>query len=147
MRVLISGILSVLISSAVCGQSLDELKWILGDWELIENGIITSESWSRHDDSTFVGSSLTIQGDKTLFEEGLRIEVQNNEIVYLALLPDKTGYFKLTNLNGQHAVFEDPENDFPYKIVYEMNDTMLEITLFGIQNGEKRSMKMSFSKK
>ncbi|MCF8464247.1 MAG: DUF6265 family protein, partial [Flavobacteriales bacterium] len=103
------------------GQNLDNLNWILGEWEMVDGSEITTESWEMTNDSTFMGKGIFRKDEKVVFEEGLSIELRNGQVTYIAVLPDKTAYFKLTDLSMNSATFEDVANDFPNKIVYELN--------------------------
>ena len=47
--------------------------------------------------------------------------------------------FKLTTLEENRAVFENPEHDFPTKIVYERDGDMLTAIVSGLIDGEERS--------
>lgn len=129
------------------GQSLDKLNWMLGEWEMIDGSETTTESWKVKDDSTFTGKGTFLKDEKVVFEEGLSIELRNGQVTYIAVLPDKTAYFKMTDLNTRSVTFEDPANDFPSKIVYEMHGEKMEITLFGKQKGRAQSMKLELNSK
>ncbi|MCF8462114.1 MAG: DUF6265 family protein [Flavobacteriales bacterium] len=133
--------------TASFAQNLNDLSWLLGTWEMVEGPATTTETWEFKDDSTFVGSGITKQSGNIVFQEGLGIEYRNGEVTYIAVLPDKTAHFKLTDSSTNSATFEDPANDFPSKIVYELNGDKMDITLFGIQDGEEQNMKMSLIKK
>ncbi len=147
MRLTLILIATVLSYTASFSQNLSELRWILGSWEMIEGPATTTEFWEMQDDSTFVGNGITKQGDTVLFEEGLHIEIRNGTMSYVAILPDKTAHFKLTKLDEHSATFEDPENDFPSKILYDLEGEKMNITLFGSDNGEEQNIKMSLSRK
>ncbi|MGB0369533.1 MAG: DUF6265 family protein [Flavobacteriales bacterium] len=129
------------------GQNLDELKWILGEWEMANGSDLTIEYWKVQNDSTLVGKGISLKDGKVVFEEELSVELRNGQITYVAVLPHKTAQFLLTDSGNQMAVFEDPKNDFPSKILYELVSDNLELTLFGNQNGQEQSMKLSFIKK
>jgi hypothetical protein len=141
-------LLATLFSSSFSfGQNLDELKWMLGEWEMVDGSAITTESWNVLNDSTFVGKGTTLNGGKVVFQEELRIEQRNGELTYVAILPDKIGYFKLVKFSVQMASFEDPKNDFPSKILYELIFEKLDITLLGNPDVRSRSIKMQFTRK
>ena len=136
----------VLTVSTSFGQSLNDLKWMLGEWEMANGSELTTESWKVQNDSTLVGKGVSLKDDKVVFEEELSVELRNGQITYVAVLPHKTAHFLLTNSGNQMAVFEDPKNDFPSKIVYEMTSNNLAVSLFGTQNGEEQTMKLLFVK-
>ena len=137
----------LLFTSSSFGQNLNQLNWILGEWEMVDGSTTTTESWEKLNDSTFVGNGIAKQEDKVVFEEKLSIELRNNQTTYVAVLPNKTAHFRLTESNNGMATFEDAMNDFPSKIIYQLNTEKMDITLFGIQNGEEQNTKMQFIKK
>ena len=147
MRLTLVLVAAILSYTASFSQNLSELNWILGKWDLIEGSTTTTEFWEIKDDSTFVGSGITKQGETVLFEEGLRIEFRNGTMSYVAILPDKTAHFKLTKLDGHSVTFEDPKNDFPSKILYDFEYEKMNITISGTENGETQSIKMFFNRK
>lgn len=65
----------------------------------------------------------TVVGDKTVEFEYLRIEQRADEIYYVAhpkaSCPGTD--FKLTTLLTHEAVFENPQHDFPKRIIYRKN--------------------------
>jgi hypothetical protein len=77
----------------------------------------------------------------------LSIEQQNEELTYVAVLPNKTAHFKLVKFSVQMASFEDPKNDFTSKILYELIFEKLDITLLGNPDVRSRSIKMQFTRK
>jgi hypothetical protein len=70
-----------------------------------------------------IGMSRTLVGDRTASFEFLRIEERADAIFYVAspkgLCPATD--FKLTRLSGQELVFENPQHDFPKRIIYRKN--------------------------
>ncbi|MGB0917319.1 MAG: DUF6265 family protein [Flavobacteriales bacterium] len=129
------------------GQSLDDLKWMVGEWKMANSSELTTESWELQNDSTLVGKGVSLKDGKVVFEEELSVELRNGQITYVAVLPHKTAHFLMTETGNHLAVFEDPKNDFPSKIVYEKTSNNLAVSLFGIQNGEEQTMNLLFVKK
>jgi hypothetical protein len=66
-----------------------------------------------------IGMARTIVRDKTTEFEFLKIEQRENGIFYVASPQGRPGTdFKLTRLSGTEAVFENPQHDFPKRIIY-----------------------------
>lgn len=124
-------------SGSSFGQDVKSLKWLSGNWIMKTEKSTTTESWSIRNDSTIVGSSLTVSNDgETLFEEALKISTRDNETTYIALLPDKTARFKTALLSKTSAIFIDKSNDFPSKITYLKTKTGIQVVLEGKGNKE-----------
>ena len=70
-----------------------------------------------------IGMGRTIAGGKTVEFEYLRIEQRADQIYYVASPKGRCPGtdFKLTRLAGQEATFENPEHDFPKRIIYRKN--------------------------
>ena len=72
---------------------------------------------------SMLGMSRTVAGDRTVEFEFLRIEQRGETIYYVASPKGRCPGtdFKLTRVAVQEAVFENPEHDFPKRIVYRKN--------------------------
>jgi hypothetical protein len=80
-----------------------------------------------------IGKNKTIRNGDTVFNEKLKIEKIGDEIFYIADVKHNAApvYFKLTSLNDNEAVFENPQHDFPQKIVYKNIDGNLNASIEG----------------
>jgi hypothetical protein len=114
-----------------------DLAWMSGDWQTAAGGRAQiDEHWTLPAGGTMLGVGRTIAGDKTVEFEYLRIEQRANGIFYVASPQGRPATdFKMTRLSGQEVVFENPEHDFPKRIIYKKNaDGSLVAT---IDAGEK----------
>lgn len=68
-----------------------------------------------------LGMSRTVAGDKTVEFEYLRIEQRADGIYYVAHPKARCPGtdFKLTHASATEAVFENPQHDFPKRIIYK----------------------------
>ena len=70
-----------------------------------------------------LGVSRTVVGDKAVGFEFLRVEARPEGVYYVAQPNGRAGTeFKLTKLEGESAVFENPEHDHPKIIRYRKNE-------------------------
>jgi len=100
--------------------TIADLAWMSGDWQTAKGGRAQiDEHWTLPAGGTMLGVGRTIVGDKTVEFEFLRIEQRADGIFYVAS-PNggPTTDFKLTRLSGQEVMFENPEHDFPKRIIY-----------------------------
>lgn len=98
---------------------LDAFAIFEGSWQLKDSN--TFEIWQNHD--TFLsGQVINIENEDTLLVENLKIFRDKNETYYQATVPSqnegKPVRFKLTAHSSNSFQFENPEHDFPQKIVY-----------------------------
>lgn len=128
-------------------QNFEKLNWLNGTWERtnIKPGQTAEESWQTVAPNELVGKGVTKQGEKVVFEEKLQLLIKNNEIYYIAVVaPSKLPtWFKLTQLTSTGFVCENPDHDFPKRIVYQLNGNKLLATISG--NG--KSIDFHFVKK
>jgi len=102
-------------------RSLSELAWMSGNWQSASGGRAqVEEHWTTPGGATMMGMSRTVAGDKTVEFEYLRLEQRADGIYYVAhpkaSCPGTD--FKLTSATATEAVFENPQHDFPKRIIY-----------------------------
>jgi hypothetical protein len=76
----------------------------------------------------------------TVHSETIELLWEGDDIFYIPTVKGNAGpvRFKLTENNGQSAVFENPEHDFPTKITYEnRGDSMLYAKISGMVKGKE----------
>jgi hypothetical protein len=128
--------------------SLSELAWITGDWQTAPGGRRQiEEHWTGVAGGTMMGMSRTVAGDKTVEFEYLRIEQRADGIYYVAHPKARCPAtdFKLTKASATEAVFENPQHDFPKRIIYRKtgDDSMTA----SIDGGEgSKAMTFSFTR-
>lgn len=107
-------------TTAEAKRTISDLGWISGDWQTASGGSRQiEEHWTLPGGGTMLGMARTIVGDKTTEFEFLKIEQRENGIFYVASPQGRPGTdFKLTRLSGTEAVFENPQHDFPKRIIY-----------------------------
>lgn len=103
---------------------IEDLSWLSGDWETASGRVQTDEHWSPVAGGSMIGMSRTVAGGKTVFFEFLRIETRSDGIYYVAHPKARNPgtEFKLVRLNSSEAVFENPQHDFPKRLIYRRNE-------------------------
>lgn len=105
-------------------RSIGELSWLAGDWQTGPGGRAQiEEHWTQPSGGTMIGMGRTLAGGKTVEFEYLRLEERSGEIYYVAHPKARCPGtdFKLTSLTPQAAVFENPQHDFPKRVIYRRN--------------------------
>ena len=108
-------------SLTIQNPTLADLAWISGDWQSAPGGRRqVEEHWTSAAGGSMMGVSRTVAGDKTVEFEYLRIEQRADGIFYVAHPKARCPGtdFKLTRASATEAVFENPQHDFPKRIVY-----------------------------
>lgn len=129
------------------GSPVDDLDWIAGTWAGKSGEIAQEEHWTRPGGGLILGVHRDLFGNGRVFFEFLRIEQRGEDVFYVAM-PRGEGAtsFQLVELEGQRAVFENPEHDFPQRIIYEREGDRLTATIEGRANGEIRSTGWSWTR-
>jgi hypothetical protein len=102
-------------------SKLSDLSWIAGAWQTATGGRAQIEEyWMPPAGGSMLGISRTVAGEKTVEYEYLRIEKRGEDIFYVASPGARCPAtdFKLTRVSNQEAVFENPQHDFPKRIIY-----------------------------
>ncbi|MGH9874583.1 MAG: DUF6265 family protein [Pyrinomonadaceae bacterium] len=111
-------------SAVDTAPKIEGLAWISGDWQSAAGGRAQiEEHWTLPAGGTMIGMGRTVAGSKTVEFEFLRIEQRGDDIYYVAnpnaSCPQTD--FKLTHLSGQEVVFENPQHDYPKRVIYRKN--------------------------
>ncbi len=71
-----------------------------------------------------LGMSRTVSGGKTVAFEYLRIIEEENGWISLIASPSgqETARFRMVSMSANDVVFENPEHDFPQRIIYRLTD-------------------------
>jgi hypothetical protein len=106
-----------------------DLSWMSGRWQTgPESRAHIEEYWMLPEGGSMIGVSRTVAGGKTVEFEYLRIEQREDGIYYVGSPGGRCPGtdFKLTRLEGKVAIFENPQHDFPKRIIYRrLSDTSL----------------------
>lgn len=111
---------AALASCAKKESKFDKLQWLEGSWEGITGETIAREKWTRVSDNLMKGSAYVLIGTDTVFSEDLKLMQVDTSLFYIVNIqgaPDSTS-FVLTKFENDEAVFENPDHDFPKRIVY-----------------------------
>ena len=132
----------LLCSAALAAQAtkpaIADLAWMAGSWTGESGGIQMEEHWTVPKGNSMVGMHRDVGKGRTMLFEFLRIEQQGDQIVYLSMPNGRSPAtpFRLKELSGTRAVFENPQHDFPQRIIYWKDGNDLRARIEGTQNGK-----------
>ena len=100
--------------------AVSKLAWIGGCWQrTARNGQIIDEQWMAPKAETMMGMSRTVRGDSLIEYEQLRIFERAGKAVYYAVPVRQTPTeFIATSVGDTLVVFENPQHDFPQRVIY-----------------------------
>lgn len=136
--------LAFTIKASTQTPTLADISWMAGDWQTAAGGKRqVEEHWTQVAGASMMGMSRTVAGDKTVEFEYLRIEQRADGIYYVAHPKARCPGtdFKLTRASATEAVFENPQHDFPKRIIYRRSEDSLTATV----DGGEGSKAMTFS--
>lgn len=114
-----------------------DLSKLSGTWQNTKSPN-TYEKWEASEEAILVGKGYKVAGGKEALLEELRILKAGGNWYYEATVSHNPApvRFKLTSQEENKWVFENPEHDFPQKIVYEwLSDTELKAYVSAGQKG------------
>jgi hypothetical protein len=138
--------------------SIDDLAFIAGHWVGTNTAGSFEETWLPPGGGMLVGLHRDVKMDGSVFYEFLRIEERATGIYYVAKPSNQPeGEFKLKAVRADAdgvapgspqasrriviavAIFENPEHDFPQRIIYELlADGALRASIHGTVDGKDR---------
>jgi hypothetical protein len=125
------------MDAAEPGHDLAGLAWLAGSWVLVSGDAVSEEHWTGARGGTMLGVNRTVIDGRTVAFEYVRIEATPEGIVYLASPGGRhpPTRFGLIASGPQRLVFENPDHDFPNRIVYERRGDRLDARIEGRQDG------------
>lgn len=115
-------------------KSTSQLEWLVGKWKRTNSkpGRTSIETWKK-DGDRLIGSAYHLNGNDTTYIEKLKIVVKDQELYYVADVPENKSevYFKITQVSPNGFVCENPQHDFPKKISYQLNGNSIRAVISG----------------
>jgi hypothetical protein len=107
------------LAPALDAPRIRDLAWMSGTWRGEVQGVAMEETWTAPDGGMMLALHKDVQGGRVTDWEFLRIEAQPDGLVYLASPKGAPATpFHLVALEGERAVFANPEHDYPKRILY-----------------------------
>lgn len=126
-----------IILLASCQQA-DNFEFLVGEWERTneEAGKQTFETWTKQNDSMYIGHSYTLSGRDTVWQENTILSPIAGVWHYQVRLPGNTTStdFKVTKSESLSFTCENPQNEFPKSISYRKMGTDLHAEISGDGN-------------
>ena len=151
MRKKISHLAMMAILLAGCSKkyTVKDFEWLEGNWKGQDSSYCFFETWKMTGENSMTGFGGAYQEWDTVFRETIKIENIEGSLFYIATVPENNGpvLFKLTSYENSEALFENPEHDFPRKIIYRKQlNGMLHVTLEGTKDNQKGQEELTFMK-
>jgi hypothetical protein len=128
---------------------IQDLNWMTGHWVGTYNGLPMETFYSNGSGHMILGMTKIADGSRTDFFEFEQIDTNQDGSLTLRPFPfAKIGVeFPLKELAGERVVFENPQHDFPARIIYEIDDKReLIARIEGTLNGHPASDQFVFKR-
>jgi len=122
-------------------ERIEDFAWLAGCWESNAGGQQFSENWMKPSGKTMLGMGRYVKNNETLFYEFLQIRETPDGNIYFVALPSgqKEASFKLIRRDINEAIFENPEHDFPQRVMYRLEGKdSLNASVEGMDLGKQR---------
>ncbi len=135
--------LSFFISSCYnpkTSQIMQDMRQLSGSWESYK-GVKFSENWRYMNDKLLEGEGFSLNGRDTSFYESLSIAKKGDSIFYRVYIggDNQAVDFLLIEASKKSWTFINPDNEFPQKIVYDMeSDGILLVTISDMKVNKKQ---------
>jgi hypothetical protein len=130
----------------------EQYNWMLGTWEMKIGSKSIFEEWISKDDSTFGGSSYSLdsKGNKKIMET-IELRSRNGIAVYVPTVGNQNKnqpvIFTISILEKNKLRAENLAHDFPQAIVYELkNPSELYARIEGVSKGKIKKEEWVFKK-
>ena len=143
MLTLVLLMLGSLCAAQTSKPTLNDLSWLAGCWEANLRGREVNEQWMKPAGGIMLGMARTVsQGKATEFEFTQIREDKDGAIYYIAKPSGQAeASFKLLKLQNKEAVFENPQHDFPQRIIYRLQpDGSLFARVEATEKGQTRGI-------
>lgn len=132
-------------------NKLPGLQWLKGTWVVQLKDGAAFEEWHYVNDSTYKSESYIVKtnGD-TIPQESVILVYRNKQMFYIPTVHGQNNGkpvpFKITSIKATGFVAENPEHDFPQRIIYILKDARhLHASIEGMHNNkfEKQEYNMA----
>ena len=137
---------AALSSIATPPVTADSLSWMSGYWLSCEGGREVSETWSDPRGGLMLGSALTLETGRASFEAA-HIAPSGSGVAYYAQPGGASAAaFPAVEIAEGRVVFENADNDFPQRIVYQRTGDVLTARIEGDMNDSEQAIDWRFEK-
>ena len=123
----------VAATAAAPATRVDDLGWLSGSWVSDTRQGWTEELWTAPRGGVMLGVNRSGKGERASGFEYMRIAADSAGRISFWASPQGAAAvpFRLVSSGPREAVFENPKNDYPTRIVYRRTGTTLAATISG----------------
>lgn len=126
-------------------KTFKKLYALEGTWKMITKRGAICEEWKKIDKNYLQNCGYMVKGTDTMISERVALTNTKDGIFYTSTVEDQNNKqpiaFKMTKGEDNIFIFENPEHDFPKRIVYRFvtNDSLHAFIDDGTEAGKKQN--------
>ena len=127
-----------LLPAQAQGDPLARLAWLGGCWAAVGGESGTGEQWLPLAGGTMLGVARTVRSGRTVDFEFMQIRAATEGRIAFIAQPGgrPPTQFLSTTVNEREVIFENPQHDFPQRVIYRRGDGgTLRARIDGLRNG------------
>ena len=131
--------IALLLAAALADPvtQVETLSWMSGRWIEVRNGVVTQEAWLAPSGGKMAGVNQSSREGRPTAVEHMTIVDTADGAILMTLPPGQTPTAFLLKPGAEgEAVFENPEHDFPQRVIYRRCDADLCARIEGVRRGE-----------
>ena len=145
--VLLAAALLFATSALAQAPKASALGWLSGTWVANAEGATVTESWVGPGNGLMVAANLSTWAGGRKFYEFLRIGETADGLSYYASPGGRAPVeFKMKELGDRRVVFENPQHDFPQRILYWREGEQLLARVEGTAGGKEKREEWRFDR-
>ena len=137
----VAGFATLAAANAEDVSPFARMSWMEGKWTGEQDGMKLEEHWTSAEGDGLVGMHKDVKAGKMVSFEFFRIERHPDGVFYMTSPHGNPATpFKLVKQDDRRVVFENPEHDFPQRILYWSDRSgTLSARIEGTYNGKPES--------
>ena len=140
---------ALILSTSALAQApkAASLEWMSGTWVAKSEGATVTESWVGPANGMMVAANLSAWTSGGKFYEFLRIGETAEGLSYYASPGGRAPVeFKMKEAGDKRIVFENPQHDFPQRILYWREGDQLVARVEGTAGGKEKREEWRFDR-
>ena len=140
------GSLAFLLCTPLCGWAqsarIQDVAWLRGCWTMTNGDRVIEEQWMAPAGKAMLGVGRTVRGESLIEYEFVVLREQGDRLEYVAQPSGQpAASFLLREVGDRQVVFENPQHDFPQRILYRaLPGDKLHARIEGMRNGSLRGV-------
>ncbi|MEO1309451.1 MAG: DUF6265 family protein [Pseudomonadota bacterium] len=136
MKRLIFGLCGLFLTvNAAAEEAAPDLGWLSGHWRAEREGRVSEEIWTDAEGGLMLAVNRSVRDGRARGFEFLRIQLFGEPALYAQPGGGPATRFALVEAGAGYVVFENPDHDFPQRVLYRREGNRLTATASDLEGG------------